>query len=156
MFRAFMIGAVSAVALMLSTGSFAQQTGTADEAKAMLTKTVTAIKADKTKAFEQITNGEGGFRQGDLYPFCFELSDGKIPVAQKGTAAEKLLGTDIRALKDPTGKEFGKEIFAAGSKDGVTEVSYMFPKPGSTTPVAKISYVTKVTGDLGCGVGYYK
>ena len=32
----------------------------------------------------------------------------------------------------------------------------MFPKPGTdTTPVAKISLVTKV-GDLGCGVGYYK
>jgi hypothetical protein len=32
----------------------------------------------------------------------------------------------------------------------------MFPKPGTdTTPVAKISLVTKV-GDLACGVGYYK
>jgi hypothetical protein len=32
----------------------------------------------------------------------------------------------------------------------------MFPKPGTdATPVAKISYVTKVD-DLGCGVGYYK
>ena len=153
--RSLMIGAVSAVALMLSTGSFAQSLGTADEAKAMLTKTVAAIKADKTKAFEMITSGEGGFRQGDLYPFCFNISDGKIPVAQKGTAAEKLLGTDIRALKDSTGKEFGKELFAAGAKDQITEVTYLFPKPGTTTPVAKVSYVTKV-GDLGCGVGYYK
>ena len=32
----------------------------------------------------------------------------------------------------------------------------MFPRPGSdTTPVEKISFVTKV-GKLGCGVGYYK
>jgi hypothetical protein len=32
----------------------------------------------------------------------------------------------------------------------------MFPRPGSdTTPVEKMSFVTKV-GDLGCGVGYYK
>jgi hypothetical protein len=38
----------------------------------------------------------------------------------------------------------------------ITEVNYMFPKPGpDSTPVAKISLVTKV-GDLGCGVGYYK
>jgi hypothetical protein len=31
----------------------------------------------------------------------------------------------------------------------------MFPKPGETTPVAKVSFVTKAD-DLGCGVGYYK
>jgi hypothetical protein len=50
MVRAFIIGAVSAVALMLSTDSFAQQsqTGTAQDAQAMLTKTVAAMKADKT------------------------------------------------------------------------------------------------------------
>ena len=38
----------------------------------------------------------------------------------------------------------------------ITEVSYMFPKPGTTAPpVSKVSFVTRV-GDLGCGVGYYK
>jgi hypothetical protein len=38
----------------------------------------------------------------------------------------------------------------------ITEVSYMFPRPGADpTPVAKISFITKA-GDLGCGVGYYK
>ena len=49
MFRTFMIGAVSAAALMLSTGAFAQQSksGTAEEAKAMLTKAVAAVKADR-------------------------------------------------------------------------------------------------------------
>ena len=31
----------------------------------------------------------------------------------------------------------------------------MWPRPGSDkTPVAKVSFVTKV-GDVGCGVGYY-
>jgi hypothetical protein len=40
--------------------------------------------------------------------------------------------------------------------DQITEVSYMFPKPGTTAPaVPKVSFVTRV-GDLGCGVGYYK
>jgi hypothetical protein len=38
----------------------------------------------------------------------------------------------------------------------ISEVSYMFPRPGADkTPVAKVSLVTRV-GDLGCGVGYYK
>jgi signal transduction histidine kinase len=154
MLRKVMLSAFAAAAL--STLAMAQgQFGTAAEAKAMLEKAIAAVKADKAKAIEMFTKGDGGFKDRDLYPFCFNISDGKIPVAQKGTAAEKLLGTDIRGLKDSTGKEFGKELFAAGAKDQITEVTYLFPKPGTTTPVAKVSYVTKV-GDLGCGVGYYK
>ena len=154
MVRAFMIGAVSAVALMLSADSFAQQskTGTADEAKAMLTKAIAAVKSDKTKAIDMFVKGEGGFLEGDLYPFCFQISDGKVLATQ----AKQTIGTDVRTLKDPTGKQFGLDLFAAAKNEGqITEVGYMFPKPGTTTPVPKVSFVTKV-GDLGCGVGYYK
>jgi hypothetical protein len=33
----------------------------------------------------------------------------------------------------------------------------MFPRPGADkTPVQKVSFVTKASADLGCGVGYYK
>ena len=62
------------------------------------------------------------------------------------------------ARKDGTGKVYGPELYAAAQKpDGqITEVSYMFPRPGADkTPVPKVSFVTKA-GDLGCGVGYYK
>ena len=100
MFRTFMIGAVSAAALILSAESFAQQTGTADEAKAMLTKAVAAVKADQTKAIDMFTKGEGGFLVGDLYPFCFQMSDGKILTTQ----IKQYIGTDVRNLKDATGK----------------------------------------------------
>ena len=69
-----------------------------------------------------------------------------------------MLGTDIRALKDPTGKVYGLELYAAAQKpeDQITEVSYMFTRPGADkTPVPKVTFVTRA-GDLGCGVGYYK
>ena len=56
----------------------AQQSGTAADAKAMLTKTVSALKADKAKTVDEINKGEGGFLDRDIYPFCFNLSDGKI------------------------------------------------------------------------------
>ena len=63
---------------------------------------------------------------------------------------------DSAALQAGTGKAYSPDLYAAAKKGQITEVSYMFPKPGTdTTPVAKISLVTKV-GDLGCGVGYYK
>jgi hypothetical protein len=109
--RAFMVGAVSAVALMLSADSFVQQsqTGTAQEAQAMLTKTVAAMKADKTNTIAMINKGEGGFLQGDIYPFCFQISDGKVVAT--APQLQKFIGTDIRTLKDPTGKVFGPELF---------------------------------------------
>ena len=70
MIRALMIAAASAAILALSPAAFAQQTGgTAAEAKAMLMKAVAAVKADKTKALEMFNNGEGGFRDRDLYVF---------------------------------------------------------------------------------------
>jgi signal transduction histidine kinase len=153
--RSRWIIAASAVALMLSSTVFAQQGGTAEEAKAMLLKAVGAVKADKAKALDEFNKGEGGFRDRDLYVFCFNTSDGKN-VANPNPAAT--IGTDVRTIKDSTGKPFGEEIYTAAQKpEGqITEVSYMFPKPGADPkPVPKVSLVTRVD-DLGCGVGYYK
>ena len=151
----FVIGALGALIVMFSTTAFAQ--GTAADAKAMLEKTVAALKADKAKTLDMINKGEGGFLQGDIYPFCSNVSDDKI-VAVGNPNAKRLLGRDARTLKDSTGKAYGQEMYAAASKpEGqITEVSYMFAKPGAdTTPVPKVSYLTKVD-DLICGVGYYK
>jgi signal transduction histidine kinase len=153
--RRLKFAALSAVALTLSTAAFAQQGqfGAAEEAKAMLENAVAAVKANKNTALAMFNNGDGGFKDRDLYPFCFNLGDGKFVAA-----IQRLLGTDARDLKDPTGKVFGAEIYAAAQKpEGqITEVSYMFPRPGADqTPVPKVTFITKV-GDLGCGVGYYK
>ena len=154
MIRSFIIAAASAAVLALSPTTFAG--GTAEEAKAMLTKAVVAVKADEAKALDQFNKGEGGFLEGDLYVFCAQASDGKI-VALANQNVKQLIGTDQRNLKDSTGKEYGKELFAAAQKpEGqFTEVKYLFPKPGpDKTPVSKVSLVTRVK-DLGCGVGYY-
>jgi hypothetical protein len=149
------IGALSAAAITLSCAAVAQQTtfGTAQEARAMLDKAAKAVTIDKAAALAMFNNGGGGFKDRELYPFCFNLSDGKFVAAVKA-----LMGTDVRALKDPTGKVFGPELYAAAQKVAgqVTEVSYMFPRPGAdTTPVPKVTFITKAS-DLGCGVGYYK
>jgi signal transduction histidine kinase len=153
MLHKLVIGALGAVAVMFSTTAFAQ--GTAAEAKAMLGKAVAAVKADKAKALEMFNKGEGGFLDRDLYPFCFNISDGKN-VALANPNAKQLLGQDVRATKDATGKAFGLELYAAAKEGQITEVDYMFPRPGADkTPVPKVSFVTRV-GDLGCGVGYYK
>jgi Single Cache domain 2 len=153
MFRTLMIGAVSA--LTLSAAAFAQQGGTEQEARAMLSKAVAAVKADRDVALAMFLKGEGGFRDRDLYVFCFRIADAKGLAGPKAVPA----GTDVRSLKDSKGNAYGEAIYAAAQKpEGqITEVpSYMFPKPDTTTPTfEKVSFVTKVA-DLGCGVGYYK
>jgi hypothetical protein len=58
-----MLCAVASAAIGLAHPTFAQgQFGTAAEAKAMLEKAVAAVKADKSKALDQIQKGEGGFK----------------------------------------------------------------------------------------------
>jgi single cache domain-containing protein len=159
MIRTFMIAAASVAVLTISPAVFAQQPdhGTAEQAKAMLLKAEAAVKADKTKALEMFNSGEGGFRDRDLYVFCANVSDGRI-VAQGNPNAKQVLGQDQRTLRDSTGKNFGRELYAAGKKpEGqISRVSYRFVRPGSDpTPMPKVSLVTRVS-ELVCGVGYYK
>jgi hypothetical protein len=149
-----MTGALAGFAMTLCTAAFAQaQYGTAAEAKAMLEKAVAAVKADKEKALAMFNKGEGGFKDRDLQPFCFSIGDGKIVA----TTVPSLLGTDVRTLKDKTGKEFGKESYGLVAEGPIAETTpYQFPRPGTDpTLFQKVSFVTKV-GDLGCGVGYFK
>ena len=93
--------------------------------------------------------GEGGFKDRDLYVFCANASDGTF------TAHPKLMGQKLSDLKEKSGRAFGEEIMKAATEGKVSEVAYMYPRPGSDTPVQKVAYVTKV-GDQVVGVGYYK
>jgi hypothetical protein len=118
MIRAFMMAAASAAVLTLSLTAFAQQPsqyGIANEAKTMFLKAIAAVNADKTKALDMFNKGEGGFLDRDLYPFCWNVSDGR----HVATQAKQLIGQDVRILKDSTGKTFGLELFAA-AKEGQT------------------------------------
>lgn len=138
------------VSVLALTGSAwaAGDKGSADEAKAMLEKAVAAVKADKAKALEMFTKGEGGFKDRDLYPFCGG-ADGKF------TAHPKLVGQSLKDLKDKAGKAFGEEIYKVAAEGKITAVDYMWPLPSGGDPVQKSSQVTKV-GDQICAVGYYK
>ena len=132
-----------------------RQTATPEQAMAMLTRAVAAVRADKTKAVAMFSTGEGGFLDEDLYPYCFNIGDGKI-VADVNQP--KLVGQKAIDLKDATGKPFGLELYKAAQKpEGeITDVSYMFPKPGSEQHlVPKVAFVTRV-GELACAVGYYQ
>lgn len=141
--------AVFALAFFGSIGSaMAAEYGTPAEAKALLEKAVMAVKADKAKALVMFTKGEGGFKDRDLYPYCGG-PDGYF------TAHPTLLGKSLKDLRDKYGKPLGEEVYAAAREGSIAEVSYMWPRPGQTDPVAKVAFVTRVDDQV-CAVGYYK
>ena len=148
MLRILVIGVMTSAALTVA--AWAQgQFGTATEARAMLDKAVAAVKADKAKALDQMQKGENGFKDRDLYMFCVNADDGIL------TAHPALKGTKIETIKDKDGKALGEEMMKVAAEGKIAEVTYVWPRPGDTTPVQKVSFVTKV-GDQVCGVGYYK
>jgi hypothetical protein len=133
----------------LASPSFGQ--GSADAAKAMLTKAVAAVKADKAKALDMFNKGEGGFRDGDLYVFCVTTSDGKF-VATGNPNSKQLLGVDIKTIKDNAIKLDGAKQKSEGE---ITTIDYTFAKSGADKEqIPKETYITRI-GDLTCGVGYY-
>ena len=148
-----LLGALT-VLFVTAVPALAQEYGTPAEAKAMLEKAVTALKADQAKALQMFTKGEGGFREKDLYPYCGG-PDGNF------TAHPTLVGKSLKDLTDKATppKPLGQEVYAAAQPGKISEVSYMFPRPKDVDPdqkpVQKVVYVTKV-GDQVCAVGYYK
>ena len=152
MLRKLMIGTLSGLAFTLSPAAFAQgQFGTAAEAKAMLEKAMSEVKANEAAALAKFNKGDAGFKDRDLYVFCFDMTNAKF-TAHINPA---LVGTDVKALKEKDGSPLGEKVFNAAKEGTVTTVAYNFPKPGTTDPVAKESFVTRA-GNQGCGVGYYK
>ena len=149
--KATLASAMSAAALFWGVAfASAQQFGTAAEARAMLDTAVTELKAGEAAALAKFNDKAGGFRDRDLYVFCYNMTDGKF-TAHPNPA---LMGTAVRALKvkdDP----LGQRIFDSIKEGTVSTVDYNFPKPGTTDPAPKESFVIKV-GNQGCGVGYYK
>lgn len=143
-----LIHAGCAILALSATAAVAGEFGTEAEAKALLQKAVTAVKANKTQALAQFSKGEGGFKDRDLYPFCGG-PDGNF------TAHPTLVGKSLKELKDKSGKPLGEEMYKTAAEDKLAQVEYAWPRPGSNDPVTKVSFVTKV-GDQVCAVGYYK
>ena len=56
----------------------AAEFGTAEEAKAILARAVSAVKEDEGKALAMFNHGQSGFKDRDLYVLCANVSDGII------------------------------------------------------------------------------
>ena len=144
------------IAMVLSAAEFAlaDDFGTAAEARAMLDRAIAGLRADPAGAIVKFNKADGGFRDRDLYVFCIEAKSG-LRVAHVITES---IGKDLRLTTEKDGSPLGQKIFDAVNsvREGeIGTVSYNWPRPGSTTPVKKESYVTRI-GNIGCGVGFYR
>ena len=117
--------------------------GTAEEAKAMLNRVITALKDNKRKALEDFNDGNGGFKDRDLYVLCANASDGLI------TASPSSNGMNLSDFPP------GKNVMKTATEGEVRETRYWWPRPGSIKPLRKHTFYTKV-GDQICGVGYWE
>lgn len=145
--------ALAALSLISSTmpGS-AQQFGTAEEAKAMLDRAVSALKSDEAKALTAMSDAnDKQFHDRDLYVSCFNTTDGNFTAFP----SPGMIGMDVRTFKigdDPIGQRAFDAVQGIGEGSVVT-FDYNSPKSGK--PAVKQTLETRV-GNQGCGVAYYK
>jgi cytochrome c len=140
------------VLILTANLASAEQFGTADEAKAMLDRAVTALKNDAATALHAFSDPSNKqFHERDLYVSCFNTSDGKF-TAFPGPG---MIGIDVRTFKlgdDPIGQR-AFDAIRSTPEGAVATMDYNFPKSGK--PALKQSLETRI-GNQGCGVAYYK
>ena len=147
---AFVVGFAVIQVFSTAASVAAADFGTAEEAKAMLERAVAAVKEDKAKALDMFNKGEGGFKDGDLYVFCANASDGIMTAHPYGN-----LGKQLRDIKGKHGAPLGETIMQNATEGTIKETTYWWPRPGTDRPLEKTSFYTKA-GDQICGVGNYK
>ena len=85
--------------ILTATLAGAEQFGTAEQARAMLDRAITALKSDEVtalRAFSDPNNKQ--FHDRDLYVSCFDTSNGKF-TAFPGAG---MIGIDVRTFKVTT------------------------------------------------------
>lgn len=139
--------------MVLAMGGNAVQaadTGTKDEAVAMVKKAIEFIKANgNDNAFAEISNPKGQFVDRDLYVVVYDMNAKCLAHG----ANQKMVGRDLIDNKDVDGKEFMKERIEMMKKQSTGWQNYKFRNPVSNQIEPKAMYLER-RGDLivGCGV----
>lgn len=125
---------------------------TAEQAQAMAERASQHIlKVGKEKAYADFTNHAEGFKDGELYVYCF-APDGTA-VAHGGSAA--LVGKNLLDMKDPDGVRPIVTLLEIGKKDGKGWYDFKWQNPETKKVQAKSAYAIR-TGEDTCGVGFYR
>ena len=99
------------------------------------------------------TLSSADWKGGDYYVFV-------VGPDNKMICHPTLAGQSADEVVDSKGKKVGAALVAAGKKKGGGWVDYVWPRPGTTNPVAKSSYAIEVKGPDGkmynVGAGGYE
>jgi cytochrome c len=148
--RGLGVGVCLGAVLAGSAPAGAGERGTPEEALALLRRAVALVEREGPKeAIAAFNDPEGGFVEGDLYVFCMG-PDYKM----KAHVDPGMRGVDVATLKDPDGKEIGKEMIELAQKGGGT-LAYRWVNPVSKRVEDKVTFLEKADS-LFCGVGAYK
>ena len=146
---------VAGLMLLAAFGAGAAEKGTADEAVAMVKKASEFLKKNgKDKAFAEFNNPKGQFIHKDLYIFAFGANGDGVELANGANL--KLVGKNVKEMKDADGKFLIKDILAVGmGAEGKGWVDYKWPNPATGQIDGKRTYVERVD-DVVIGCGIYK
>jgi cytochrome c len=140
-------------AACFSLSAAAQERGTKDEAKAMVDAAFEHIKkVGAEKAYKDFNTDKATWTRKDLYVIA---QDDKAVFLVHGTN-EKLVGKDMSAALDGSGKPLSAGLIALAAKGGGW-YDYDWPDPITKKMMAKTTYVRKPpTGGGFIGVGVYR
>jgi cytochrome c len=138
---------------LVTVSAFAQDKATPKE---VVQKVKEAVKLIQDKgadaAFQAIGDKGGAFVWKDSYVVVTDTS-GKMLVHPVNA---KLVGTNVKGIKDANGKLFQAEMDNVAASQGGGWVDFMWVKPGEKTPTPKVSFVMAVPGtELICNAGVY-
>ncbi|HEX7534229.1 MAG TPA: cache domain-containing protein [Syntrophales bacterium] len=140
------------IAVLCAGFAYAQEKGTASEAKALLSRAVAYYKANgKDKAFAQFNNTKGKFVNSDLYIYVID-PDGKI---LSHGADPKLIGQPLIDLEDAAGKKFIKAIIDDTKANNKGTMDYKWMNPQTKKIEQKSTFFERI-GDVIIICGYYK
>ncbi|MEW6668284.1 MAG: cache domain-containing protein [Thermodesulfobacteriota bacterium] len=139
-------------AVMVQLPVYAGETGTKEEAVAMVKKAIEYIKANgHEKAYEEFTNLKGRFVDRDLYIVVYDMNAKCLAHGQK----KSMVGKDLIDFKDVDGKQFYKERIGLMQKQQTAWQEYKFSNPITKKIEPKEMYIERY-GDIIVGCGVYK
>lgn len=134
----------------------AAEQGTADEAKALVEKTIQHLKEHGKEATYAVVSdpNDTEFHDRDLYVFIITLDEKGTFVAHG--IKPVLIGKDLINLKDTKGSPLVQNFQKMVKENGEGWVDYFWPHPLTKKTTAKSSFVKGFDDEIFVGVGIYK
>lgn len=136
------LAVVIGLACFMATSSAAER-GTPKEAEAMVQKAIVYMQANGlARVLQEVGQPGGSLIDRDLY---IAVLDGNGKLLAHGANA-RMVGKDLTAIKDMSGKEIFKEAIALVRAKGKGWVDYTWPSPITAQLENKTTYVEKFQG----------